>query len=140
MNQESRTIIAVQICYYQHPNRIQSVTKSITISIYKDVSSIIVISNQSSTRMAGLRLAVSCILASLCFSSLCAADDVKVFVKGVTSIAKTDDNFVCATLDWWPSEKCDYNQCPWGKAGLLNLVCLFFFFRSVNFFANEYSY
>lgn len=121
VNQESRTIIAVQICYYQHPNRIQSVTKSITISIYKDVSSIIVISNQSSTRMAGLRLAVSCILASLCFSSLCAADDVKVFVKGVTSIAKTDDNFVCATLDWWPSEKCDYNQCPWGKAGLLNL-------------------
>ncbi|TYJ16957.1 hypothetical protein E1A91_A09G017300v1, partial [Gossypium mustelinum] len=38
-----------------------------------------------------------------------------------TSIGETDDNFVCATLDWWPIEKCNYNQCPWGKAGLLNL-------------------
>ncbi|TYJ16951.1 hypothetical protein E1A91_A09G016800v1, partial [Gossypium mustelinum] len=38
-----------------------------------------------------------------------------------TSIGETDDNFVCATLDWWPTEKCNYNQCPWGKAGLLNL-------------------
>jgi heparanase 1 len=90
--------------------------------------------------MAGLRLAVSWILASLCFSSLCAADDVKVFVQGVTSIAKTDDNFICATLDWWPSEKCDYNQCPWGKAGLLNLVCLLLLLLFVNFFAAEYSY
>lgn len=79
--------------------------------------------------MGGLRLAVFCILASLCLtSSLCAADDVEVFVKGVNSIAKTDDNFICATLDWWPSEKCDYNQCPWEKAGLLNLVCLSVFF------------
>ncbi|KDP41275.1 hypothetical protein JCGZ_15682 [Jatropha curcas] len=40
---------------------------------------------------------------------------------GVTSIARTDDTFVCATLDWWPSTKCNYQQCPWGKAGLLNL-------------------
>ncbi|KAJ7953888.1 Heparanase-like protein [Quillaja saponaria] len=53
--------------------------------------------------------------------SLCLAEDVQVKVKGVTSIARTDENFVCATLDWWPINKCDYNQCPWGKAGLLNL-------------------
>ncbi|CAK7326172.1 unnamed protein product [Dovyalis caffra] len=72
--------------------------------------------------MEGLRLALFFILASSCFSSLYAAEDaVEVFVKGVTSIAKTDDNFICATLDWWPSEKCDYNQCPWEKAGILNL-------------------
>ncbi|KAG8482714.1 hypothetical protein CXB51_024453 [Gossypium anomalum] len=38
-----------------------------------------------------------------------------------TSIAETNVNFVCATLDWWPTEKCNYNQYPWGKAGLLNL-------------------
>lgn len=50
------------------------------------------------------------------------AQNVNVVIHGATPIAKTDDNFVCATLDWWPAEKCDYNQCPWGKAGILNLV------------------
>ncbi|KAF6171716.1 hypothetical protein GIB67_007237, partial [Kingdonia uniflora] len=50
------------------------------------------------------------------------AEDVAVTVRAVTSIAKTDENFVCATLDWWPSNKCNYNQCPWRKAGLLNLI------------------
>ncbi|XP_038678937.1 heparanase-like protein 2 [Tripterygium wilfordii] len=49
------------------------------------------------------------------------AENVEVRVKSVTSIAKTDDNFVCATLDWWPSTKCDYGQCPWQQAGLINL-------------------
>ncbi|KAL4312267.1 hypothetical protein GQ457_01G017210 [Hibiscus cannabinus] len=49
------------------------------------------------------------------------AQNVNVVIHGATSIAKTHDNFVCATLDWWPAEKCDYNQCPWGKAGILNL-------------------
>ncbi|TYI08469.1 hypothetical protein ES332_A09G004300v1 [Gossypium tomentosum] len=47
--------------------------------------------------------------------------NVNVVIQGSTPIAETDDNFVCATLDWWPTEKCNYNQCPWGKAGLLNL-------------------
>ncbi|CAK9151111.1 unnamed protein product [Ilex paraguariensis] len=65
----------------------------------------------------GLLLSVL-LLPCLCLSM---AEEVKLKVKGVTSIAKTDDNFICATLDWWPSNKCDYNQCPWGKAGLLNL-------------------
>ena len=66
----------------------------------------------------------------LSLASQCLTEEVTVSVKGVTSIANTDDNFVCATLDWWPVNKCDYNQCPWGKAGLLNLVfslCLTFF-------------
>ncbi|XWS69651.1 hypothetical protein CRYUN_Cryun04dG0197400 [Craigia yunnanensis] len=53
--------------------------------------------------------------------SLSLAENVKVVIQGATSIAKTDDNFVCATMDWWPTEKCNYNQCPWGKAGLFNL-------------------
>ncbi|KAI3910312.1 hypothetical protein MKW92_030308 [Papaver armeniacum] len=53
--------------------------------------------------------------------SLVLADDVKVTVKGVTSIGTTDDNFICATLDWWPEAKCYYGQCPWGKSGIMNL-------------------
>ncbi|GKV43871.1 hypothetical protein SLEP1_g51121 [Rubroshorea leprosula] len=70
-----------------------------------------------------LKLTLSCILLS-CLFPLLIADDVKVTIKGATLIAGTDDNFVCATLNWWPSEKCDYNQCPWGEAGLFNLRCL----------------
>ncbi|QHO36367.1 hypothetical protein HN51_029688 [Arachis hypogaea] len=53
--------------------------------------------------------------------SFSSSEDVKLKVKGITNIATTDENFICATLDWWPSNKCDYNQCPWGKAGILNL-------------------
>ncbi|KAK7407412.1 hypothetical protein VNO78_09315 [Psophocarpus tetragonolobus] len=65
------------------------------------------------------KVILSCIL--LLFFSLSSAEDVKLKVKGVTAIATTDENFVCATLDWWPPNKCDYNQCPWGQAGILNL-------------------
>ncbi|XVF43198.1 hypothetical protein PTKIN_Ptkin02bG0021300 [Pterospermum kingtungense] len=49
------------------------------------------------------------------------AENVKVVIQGATSIAKTDDNFICATMDWWPTDKCNYNQCPWGKTGILDL-------------------
>ncbi|KAF3785328.1 Heparanase-like protein 2 [Nymphaea thermarum] len=48
-------------------------------------------------------------------------EPVTVTVNGVTAIAETDDNFVCATLDWWPPNKCNYNQCPWGRASVLKL-------------------
>ncbi|XP_007011803.2 PREDICTED: heparanase-like protein 3 [Theobroma cacao] len=44
-----------------------------------------------------------------------------VVINGTASIGKTDDNFICATLDWWPPEKCDYGTCSWGRASLLNL-------------------
>jgi hypothetical protein len=68
---------------------------------------------------------------TLCYTfllllSISSAEDVKLRVKGVTNIATTDENFICATLDWWPENKCDYNQCPWGKAGILNLVIIKF--------------
>ena len=62
------------------------------------------------------------LISFISFSSSILAEFVKVSVKGVTTIAETDNDFICATLDWWPSDKCDYGQCPWGKAGLLNLV------------------
>ncbi|KAF5939149.1 hypothetical protein HYC85_023408 [Camellia sinensis] len=70
-----------------------------------------------------LRVAIIlfCVIQSLFCVSLSSIEEVKVKVQGVTSIAKTDDNFVCVTLDWWPANKCDYNQCPWQEAGILNL-------------------
>lgn len=43
-------------------------------------------------------------------------------VDGRRAIATTGEDFVCATLDWWPPDKCDYGTCAWGRAGLLNLV------------------
>ncbi|KAK6126924.1 hypothetical protein DH2020_039339 [Rehmannia glutinosa] len=34
--------------------------------------------------------------------------EITVFINGTSPIAKTDEDFICATLDWWPPEKCDY--------------------------------
>lgn len=45
-----------------------------------------------------------------------------VFINTTVPIGTIDDDFVCATLDWWPPEKCDYGTCSWGRASLLNLV------------------
>ncbi|ONM01547.1 Heparanase-like protein 1 [Zea mays] len=47
--------------------------------------------------------------------------DVTVIVRGSETIASTSGEFVCATIDWWPPEKCNYDQCPWGRASVLNL-------------------
>ncbi|KAJ0973855.1 hypothetical protein J5N97_015820 [Dioscorea zingiberensis] len=47
--------------------------------------------------------------------------NVSIIVKGTAAVAETNDHFVCATIDWWPPEKCNYNQCPWGQSSILNL-------------------
>ncbi|TVU27864.1 hypothetical protein EJB05_19365 [Eragrostis curvula] len=44
-----------------------------------------------------------------------------VVVDARSAIAVTDEDFVCATLDWWPPDKCDYGTCSWGLATLLNM-------------------
>jgi heparanase 1 len=44
-----------------------------------------------------------------------------VFINGTTSIGRIDDDFICATLDWWPPEKRDYGTRSWGRTSLLNL-------------------
>ncbi|XP_047339567.1 heparanase-like protein 3 [Impatiens glandulifera] len=44
-----------------------------------------------------------------------------VVVNGTLAIAQIDEDFVCATLDWWPPEKCDYGLCSWANSSLLNL-------------------
>lgn len=51
-------------------------------------------------------------------------EDVKkgnVMIDGSSVIGNIDDDFICATLDWWPPQKCDYGTCSWGLASLLNL-------------------
>ncbi|OWM86737.1 hypothetical protein CDL15_Pgr015773 [Punica granatum] len=42
-------------------------------------------------------------------------------INGTAPIAQTDDDFICATLDWWPPDKCDYGTCSWGRSTLLTL-------------------
>ncbi|CAI9754087.1 unnamed protein product [Fraxinus pennsylvanica] len=49
------------------------------------------------------------------------ADDVRLVIHTNTTTAETDDNYVCATLDWWPHDKCNYNQCPWEYSSVINL-------------------
>ncbi|XP_022946152.1 heparanase-like protein 3 [Cucurbita moschata] len=44
-----------------------------------------------------------------------------VSIDGKSAIGGIDEDFICATLDWWPPEKCDYGTCSWGQASLLNL-------------------
>jgi len=71
-----------------------------------------------------MKTSIFCVL--LLLFSVSSAEDVNLRVKGATHIATTDENFICATLDWWPSNKCDYDQCPWGEAGIMNLVFIHF--------------
>jgi heparanase 1 len=51
-----------------------------------------------------------------------AGEKATVSVRAVTAISHTDDNFICATLDWWPRDKCNYGMCPWYDSSILNLV------------------
>lgn len=44
-----------------------------------------------------------------------------ISIDGTVAVAVIDDNFICATLDWWPHDKCNYNQCPWGYSSVTNL-------------------
>jgi len=70
-------------------------------------------------------LSASALLKCSNITNLCAtvADDVLVVeVDASAVLATTDEAFLCATLDWWPPDKCDYGTCAWGQASLLNLV------------------
>ncbi|XP_038687778.1 heparanase-like protein 1 [Tripterygium wilfordii] len=49
------------------------------------------------------------------------AGKVTITVDTSKTIAETDDNFICATIDWWPHDKCNYKHCPWGSSSILNL-------------------
>lgn len=47
--------------------------------------------------------------------------EVTLTISGNITLAQISDSFICATMDWWPPEKCNYNQCPWEQASVLNL-------------------
>ncbi|KAI3701517.1 hypothetical protein L6452_26660 [Arctium lappa] len=47
--------------------------------------------------------------------------DERLWIDGRNAIAETDSDFVCATMDWWPPEKCDYGTCSWDHSSLLNV-------------------
>ncbi|XP_006403100.2 heparanase-like protein 3 isoform X2 [Eutrema salsugineum] len=44
-----------------------------------------------------------------------------VLVYGRAAVGTIDEDFICATLDWWPPQKCDYGTCAWDHASILNL-------------------
>lgn len=60
-----------------------------------------------------------------------------ILVDGTATIATNDNNFICATLDWWPHDKCDYNQCPWHYTSAINLVRLW---KTVPLYENTFSF
>ncbi|KAK9073249.1 hypothetical protein SSX86_007573 [Deinandra increscens subsp. villosa] len=45
----------------------------------------------------------------------------ELVINGSLPISHTDVNYICATIDWWPDDKCNYNHCPWGSSSALNL-------------------
>jgi hypothetical protein len=48
--------------------------------------------------------------------------NVLLTIDGRAPLASIDVAFLCATLDWWPPDKCDYGTCSWGNDSMLNLV------------------
>ncbi|KAI9119733.1 hypothetical protein K1719_009122 [Acacia pycnantha] len=44
-----------------------------------------------------------------------------ILVHGNQAKAETDDNFIYATIDWWPHDKGDYDHCPWRYSSVTNL-------------------
>jgi heparanase len=48
-----------------------------------------------------------------------------LLVNGAQAKAQTDDNFICATIDWWPHDKCNDGYCSWGHSSIVNLVSIF---------------
>lgn len=69
----------------------------------------------------GFRLLLLLFLASLSAIWAQNVEDDVIIVNGTEAIASTDTNYICATIDWWPHDKCNYDQCPWGSSSIINL-------------------
>ncbi|XP_073123196.1 heparanase-like protein 2 [Henckelia pumila] len=48
-------------------------------------------------------------------------EEARLIIDTSTIITETDANYICATIDWWPQDKCNYNRCPWGSSSAINL-------------------
>lgn len=53
----------------------------------------------------------------------------ELVINGTLPMSHTDANYICATIDWWPDDKCNYEHCPWGSSSALNLVNITYFFK-----------
>ncbi|KAL8465206.1 hypothetical protein ACS0TY_034636 [Phlomoides rotata] len=49
------------------------------------------------------------------------SEEAGVVIETSNTAAETDDNYICATIDWWPQDKCNYDRCPWGSSSVINL-------------------
>ena len=78
-----------------------------------------------SVRMAGVCLWLFLFSLSLDFV-YSESENGRVWIDGERKIAETDTNFVCATIDWWPPQKCDFGTCSWDHSSLLSVVTFFF--------------
>lgn len=74
--------------------------------------------------LMGYHLALFVFLASLQATLSQDIEHGSLLVNGAQARAETGDNFICATIDWWPHDKCDYTHCPWGYSSVVNLVSL----------------
>uniref|UniRef100_A0A6P3ZR13 heparanase-like protein 1 isoform X1 n=1 Tax=Ziziphus jujuba TaxID=326968 RepID=A0A6P3ZR13_ZIZJJ len=66
----------------------------------------------------------SLFLLLISFPVILAQEDVvqaNIVVVAATAVGDVDSKFICATIDWWPHDKCNYNQCPWGYTSAMNL-------------------
>ncbi|KAI8543254.1 hypothetical protein RHMOL_Rhmol08G0202900 [Rhododendron molle] len=66
-------------------------------------------------------LSIFLFLASLSANWALNVEDAVIVVNGTQAVTKTDADYICATIDWWPHDKCNYNQCPWGSSSFINL-------------------
>jgi hypothetical protein len=48
-----------------------------------------------------------------------------IIVTGNETIGETDDNYICATIDWFPSDTCRYNYCMLQNSSAITLVSIF---------------
>lgn len=61
-------------------------------------------------------------LVCVSFTGGSSAEKGVVVIHGRAVIGRIDNDFVCATLDWWPPEKCDFGSCFSAQSGIHSSV------------------